>query len=255
MNRSGYFMGNSGVRMFDICERDRAHFSLRRRGARLFVIMLLSILFLSGCSVAESTNFDFSGKTTYHADNLVVRDEPQIYVYPVTEVGNIKVLFVPFKVVQRIDQPEMIGYSLAKGFWNTWSGMRVFDQFEFAPDAGPFRRDLAVAYARARGADMVVGGFVTHLFAGGNSSANRLNLQIEAYDVASGLLVWSMAQGGALAAPKTRDFIVMDVKTKQAADPINVINTALAVDMGEIMLRWSRSGDEESADTARQKTE
>ncbi|MDL2285761.1 hypothetical protein LJB93_03355 [Desulfovibrio sp. OttesenSCG-928-F07] len=238
-----YLCGLGGSMLQDFTEHDRAHFSTKKQPVRFFVILFLSILFLSACSVAESVDFDLGSKTAYHADSRVVRGEPDIYVYPVTEVGNIKVLFVPFKVVQKIDNPEMIGYSLAKGFWNTWSGMRVFDQFEFAADTGPFRRDLAVAYARARGADMVVGGFVTHIFAGGNSSANRLTLQIEAYDVSSGLLVWSMAHGGSIPAPKNRDFIILDVKTKQPVDPMQLINSTLAVDMGKIMQEWNRGGE------------
>lgn len=225
----------------DICEKERAHFAYAKRGWKFLIILLLSILLLSACSVTDNVDFELGSKTTYYADNSVVRSPPEIHVHPVTEVGGLKVLFVPFKVVQKVDQPEMIGYSLAKTFWQIWSGMQVFNQFEFMAEAGPFRRDLAVAYARSRGADMVVGGFVTHLFAGGNSSDNRLTLQIEAYDVSSGLLVWSMSQGGTLPAPTKRDYIVLDVKTKQHTDPLFVICKTLAIDMGNIMAKWSQA--------------
>lgn len=235
--------------MQDICETNRAHFAYTRPGLKFFIILLLSILFFAGCSATDNIDFDLTSKTTYYADTSVVRSPPEVHVYPVTEVGGLKVIFVPFRVVQKMDQPEMAGYSLAKTFWQTWSGMQVFNQFEFMPEAGPFRRDMAVAYARTRGADMVVGGFVTHLFAGGSSSPNRLTLQVEAYDVSSGLLVWSMSQGGMLPGPSKQDYIIMDVKNRQPTDPLFVICKTLAADMGAIMYNWSHGETGRSSGT------
>lgn len=215
------------------------HFALKSRPVRILLLILLCILFFTGCSVKDRVDVSFSDKPAYYMDAYVTRGKPEIHVYPLTDVGGIKVIFVPFKVVQKMDNPEMVGYSLARGFWQTWASMEVFDQFEFFAEAGPFRRDLAIAYARSRGADMVVGGFVTHIFAGGNSSDNRLSLQIEAYDVGSGLLVWSMAQGGVLPAPKTRDYIIFATKRQLSTDPMQLLNSTLAHDMGTIMKEWT----------------
>lgn len=207
---------------------------------RVVLLILLCVLFFTGgCGVQDNLDISFSDKTTYYMDAYVNRGKPEVHVYPVTDVGGIKVLFVPFKIVQKMDNPEMVGYSLARGFWQTWASMQVFEQFEFFAEAGPFRRDLAVAYARARGADMVVGGYVTHIFAGGNSSDNRLSVQLEAYDVGSGLLVWSMSQGGVLTAPKTRDYIIFATKRRLPTDPMHVLTTTLAADMGAILKEWS----------------
>ena len=215
------------------------HFGFKSRPVRILLLLLLCILFFTGCGVQNKVDVSFSNKPAYYLDAYVMRGKPEVHVYPVTDVGGLKVLFVPFKVVQKMDNPEMAGYSLARGFWQTWASLKVFDQFEFFAEAGPFRRDLAIAYARARGADMVVGGYVTHIFAGGNSSDNRLSLQIEAYDVGSGLLVWSMSQGGVLSAPKTRDYIIFAAKRQLPTDPLQLLNNTLARDMGAIMKEWA----------------
>ncbi|MDR2050699.1 MAG: hypothetical protein LBQ63_02885 [Deltaproteobacteria bacterium] len=210
---------------------------------RLVLILLPWSLFSAGCSSGNRLDLDFTGKPVYYADSRVVRNPPEVHIYPTNEVGGLKVLFVPFKVIQKMDNPEMIGYSLSRAVWQTWSAMQVFEQFEFMAEAGPFRRDLALAYAKARNADMLVGGFVTHVFAGGNSADNRVALQIEAYDVNSGLQVWSVAQSGALPAPQTRDYLVFAVKNRLPADPLYAVTAALAVDMGEIMLNWIRKAE------------
>lgn len=221
-------------------EHAPGHFGWRSRSARILLLILLCILFfIGGCGVQDNMDVSFSDKPSYYIDTYVSRSEPEVHVYPVTDVGGIKVLFVPFKVVQKMDNPEMAGYSVARGFWQTWAGMQVFDQFEFFAEAGPFRRDRAIAYARARGADMVVGGYVTHLFAGGNSSDNRLSVQIEAYDVGSGLLVWSVAQGGTLPAPKTRDYIIFATKRRLPTDPMQLLTETLAEDIGTVIKDWS----------------
>jgi hypothetical protein len=210
---------------------------------RFGVVLLLSLLFLSGCGQTENISFELASKPVYYREGGVRREPPVVHIRPVTEVGGLKVMFMPFRVVQKMDNPELAGYGLSRTFWQTWSAMRVFEHFEFMSEGGPFRRDLAVAQAKARGADMVIGGFVTHLMAGGNSGENRLALQLEGYDVSSGLMVWSMAQAGAVGAPEKRDFLVFEIKDKQSADPLHAITTSLARDMGEIMREWSSRGD------------
>lgn len=215
------------------------HFSFKSRPIRIMLLILLCILFFSGCGAQSGLDLSLSQQPTYYTDAYVERGAAEVHVYPVTDVGGLKVLFVPFKVMQKMDNPEMVGYSLARGFWQTWASMEIFDQFEFFAEAGPFRPDRAVAYARARGADMVVGGYVQHVFAGGNSSDNRLSIQISAYDVGSGMMVWSMSQGAVLPAPKKRDYIIFSTKQKLPTDPMQYLNRTLAADMGKIMKDWA----------------
>lgn len=215
------------------------HIGFKSRPVRILLFLLLCILFFTGCGVQNNIDASLGEQPAYYLDAYVTRDRPQVYIHPVTDVAGLKVLFVPFRVVQEMDRPEMVGYSLARGFWQTWAGMEVFNQFEFFPEAGPFRRDLAVAYGRARGADLVVGGYVTRIFAGGNSSDNLLAVQIEAYDVGSGLLVWSLAQSGVLPAPKTRDYVLFAAKRRLPTDPMQLLTTVLATDTGKILKDWS----------------
>ncbi|MCL1915584.1 MAG: hypothetical protein FWG17_02575 [Desulfovibrionaceae bacterium] len=211
----------------------------------LVFFILFAQLSLSGCSLTSGLDrrveFDLTSKAAIYVDSEVIREPPLIHVHPVSEVGGLKVLFMPFQMTQSTDHPEMVGYSLSRAFWQTWSSMRVFEQFEFVPDGGPFRRDMAVAYAKARGADLVIGGFVTYLLAGGTTGPSSLGVQIEGYDVSSGLLVWSMAQAGALPARRARDYIVLEVKNRLPSDPLYVIAGSLASDMGQLMRAWASS--------------
>ncbi|MDR2825396.1 MAG: DUF3280 domain-containing protein, partial [Deltaproteobacteria bacterium] len=110
-------------------------------------------------------------------------------------------------------------------------------------DGGPFRTDSALRVARSKGADLVVSGYVTNLMSGGGIATSTLALQLEAYDVSSGAMVWSMAQAGAIAKPQSHDYVIFATQSKVSSDPIYALTTTLAKDMGKIMLDWSKEGD------------
>ena len=197
----------------------------------------------------EHVDFSFNGTVVY-IDEAVVRGNPEVHIFPTTEVSGLKALVVPFRVTQRITEPELVGYAVSKGLWQTWAGMRVFDYMEFMPEAGPFRRDIAVRLAKARGADLVIGGFVTYLIPGAGKLNSSLAVQVEAYDVASGLMVWSMSHSGMLPADRTKDFMLFETKSRTPADPIQTINTAISADMGKIMRNWSKFDELANAKTS-----
>jgi hypothetical protein len=78
---------------------------------------------------------------------------------------------------------------------------------------------------------------------GGGIATSTLALQLEAYDVSSGAMVWSMAQAGAIAKPQSHDYVIFATQSKVSSDPIYALTTTLAKDMGKIMLDWSKEGD------------
>jgi hypothetical protein len=85
----------------------------------------------------------------------------------------------------------------------------------------------------------MVSGYITGLLSGGGLAMSALSLQLEAYDVGSGVLVWSMAQAGSIPKPESRDYILFTTRSKISSDPLYALTTTLAGDMGKIMLEWS----------------
>ncbi len=207
------------------------------------IILLLAALLVSGCSTGraldEHVEFSPATKSKIYRDQWVHRSPPEVHVRPAQDsAGSHKVLFIPFRVTQRSADPEIMGYTVARVVWQTWLSMQLFPAIEFSGDPTPYRRDMAVALARQRGADLVVGGFVTYLYAGGTAGDSQLALQIEVTDAHSGQLVWSFAQSGLMPASRTQDYFLFAVKTRLPSDPIQAIARAIAGDTGSVVQDW-----------------
>lgn len=214
---------------------------MKHRG--LFVCFFSLLFFLGGCStwrgVDEQVHFDPSGKTTFYRDSWVQRNPPEVHVQPkMAAPSGLRVLFIPFRVTQPIDNPTVLGYTTARTVWQTWLSMQIFPNMEFSGDDTPYRRDRAVALARSRGADLVIGGFVTYVYAGGTAGDSQIALQVEAHDTRSGQLVWSMAQSGMIPASRTTDYFLFATKTRMPSDPLHAITQAIASDMGTKLQDW-----------------
>lgn len=209
----------------------------------LLFLLLPVFLLLSACGtvrgIDEQIHFNPSDKTIIYRDAWVQRNPPEVHVQPQSVApSDLKVLFIPFRVTQKMDNPTILGYSTARTFWQTWLTMRVFPTLEFSGDDTPYRRDRAVALGRARGADMVIGGFVTYVYAGGTAGDSQVALQVEAHDTHSGQLVWSMSQSGLMPASRTTDYFLVSTKTRMPSDPLHAIIQAIASDMGEQVQNW-----------------
>lgn len=212
------------------------------------IVLLLGLAlglapFISGCStmrgVDERVNFNPAGTTTFYRDSWVQRNPPEVHVQPASAApSDLKVLFVPFRVTQPMDNPSILGYSTARIVWQTWLTMQLFPSLEFSGDDTPYRRDRAVQLARARGADMVIGGFVTRVYAGGTAGDSDLAVQLEAHDARTGQLVWSMAQSGMIPASRTNDYFIFAIKSRMPSDPLHAITQAIASDMGRQVQNW-----------------
>ncbi len=207
------------------------------------LLALFALFSLSACSaVQENTSGDIATGLTVYKDQWVRRSPPEVYVYPASGISAPPtVMMVPFRLTQPMNNADQISYGVSRVFWQTWSAMELFDYIEFCGEAGPFRRDVALNAARKKGAQMLIGGFVTHISPGGTVSDTTLSVQVEAYDVQSGLLIWSFGQGGLMPGPEMRDFIIFTTKTRLPGDPVHAISQALAVDMGKLIIQWTRN--------------
>jgi hypothetical protein len=217
----------------------------------LALLTLLALLNFAACAGFDDTlqkldasiQFEIARPPLFVREEAVRREPPMVHIYPVTEAAGLKVLFVPFRVTQPIGNPELTGYGISRLFWQTWASMEVFEYMEFLPEEGPFRAESAMRIARSRGADLVVSGYVTNLLSGGEVASSSLALQLEAYDVSSGSLIWSMAQAGAIDKPESRDYIIFTTRGKISSDPLYTLTATLARDMGQIMLKWSQDNE------------
>ncbi|SBW02706.1 putative Lipoprotein [uncultured delta proteobacterium] len=224
---------------------NRSHTARRFFSCFLLCLALVLPAFVSGCAyVDDRVNFDLTGQTVVYRDQWARRDPPSVYVQP-AEVADsqLTALFVPFRVTQPITDPEIIGYTQARVVWQTWLAKRLFSVMEFDANQGPFRRDRAIAAARARGADVVIGGFVTYYYAGGSEADSQVALQVEIYDTASGQLIWSMAQSALMPARMVNDYIVFSTETRAPSDPMFALARTIAEDMGNIIGRWAQPVD------------
>lgn len=214
-----------------------------KRLSLLFILCGLAFA-LAACQtvrgVQEHAWVDPSNKITFYQDQWVQRGPPEVHVQPATGApSDMRVLFIPFRVTQPMDNPTILGYGTARTVWQTWLSMRLFPNLEFSGDDTPYRRDRAVQLGRARGADMVVGGFVTYVYAGGTAGDSQLAIQLEAHDTRSGQMVWSMAQAGMMPASRTTDFFAFTTQTRLPSDPLHAITQAIASDMGRQIQNWT----------------
>ncbi len=213
------------------------------RTLRSFATAIFLCALLSGCSALqageEQINFELGSQPVLYRDQWARRNPPQVHVRPKDLAGaEPTALFVPFRVTQPVSDPEIIGYTQARVVWQTWLSMQLFPAMEFDATAGPFRRDKALALARAKGADIVIGGFVTYYYAAGTASDSQVAIQVEIYDTATGQMIWSMAQSALMPAGLTNDYLLFAVKTRLPSDPMYVLAKTMAQDMGLIIRDW-----------------
>lgn len=204
--------------------------------------ILVCSLWLTGCanqSGSMGVDFDLAGQPTIYVNKLVNRGPIQVYVQPDGEpLKPPRALFVPFRVTQRMENALEVGRNLSGLIWQTWLQSNVFPTLEYEHTSTPYRPDIALALAARKGADMVVGGYITHFLDGGTMGDTTVSIAIEAYDVKTGNLMWSMAQGGRIQRDQVSDYLLFAVQTRLPADPAAAVVTALASDMAAKVRNW-----------------
>jgi hypothetical protein len=212
----------------------------------LLAALLLLALAALGCSRAPDdsrstlkVSGDFSTPFQVQINNFVRRQPPAVYVAPRESLNRRpRVLFVPLRMVQQIADPVSFSTAFSRQIWQVWLSLNAFQTLEYAADAGPYEPNRAMALARKRGAEMVVGGYINHYMDGGSGGTSSLSLALEIYDVRTGVLLWSMAQGGLMEARQVHDFYLFSIKERNPGDPAGFIARSLAWDMGREVLTW-----------------
>ena len=224
----------------------------RQRGplalALVTATILATLLFtlLGGCSSppddshrSVSVTGDFGTPFQFQINNFVRRQPPAIYVAPQMVLGRRpRALFVPLRATQQIANAVSFSEMLSRQVWQVWLSLNAFQALEYAPQGAPYEPSRAIALARQRGAEMVVGGYINHYMDGGSTGSSSLSLAMEVYDARSGTLLWSMAQGGLMEARQVHDFYLFSIRERNPGDPSGFIARSLAWDMGREVLAW-----------------
>ena len=200
---------------------------------------------LPGCASRDDTsrNLELGGDMTMplgvNINQFVRRQPPAIYVKPLQRPSSRPTaLFVPLRMVQQMNQPTAFTDQVSRQIWSIWLSQGTFQQLEYEPAAGPYHPKRAIALARQRGMPYVVGGYINHYIDGGDGGESAVSLALEIYDVKSGLLLWSLAQGGTMQPRQSHDFYLFKVKERFHGDPAGLIVRSLAWDMGRELMGW-----------------
>ncbi|MDR2573750.1 MAG: hypothetical protein LBC94_05310 [Desulfovibrio sp.] len=198
---------------------------------------------------------DFSTPFQIHIDNFVRRQPPAVYVSPRGRLdGKPRALFVPLRFTQQVAHPVSFSNMVSRQVWQIWLSLEGFEVLEYASEGGPFEAGRSLALARARGADYLVGGYINHYLDGGSGGESSASLAVEIYDVKSGGLVWSLAQGGLMEARQVHDFYLFSIKERIPADPAGLVVRALAYDMGRKVAAWGNPGGKRNVDAGRERS-
>ncbi len=208
------------------------------------LLLCLTLLIIScGCttmrSVDDHVDFELASQTVIYRNQWVRKSALDVHIRPREHAINApSVLFIPLRVTQPIDNPNDLAFAISRNIYQTWLTMQLFPAMEFTGDPTPYRRDRAVQMGRVRNADMVVGGFITYVYAGGTAGDTQIAIHLEAHDVQTGQLVWSMAQSGLMPASKTSDYLLFATKTRLPSDPLYAITRVISVEMGQELQNW-----------------
>ena len=151
----------------------------------LLPVLALVLAFAAGCASTPddsrssiSLAGDFSTPFQIQIDNFVRRQPPAVYVSPLGPAGHRpRALFVPLRAVQQITNAVTFSDLLSRQVWQIWLSLNAFEALEYAPEAGPFERSRALALARQRGAELLVGGYINHYMDGGSGGDSKGQLK------------------------------------------------------------------------------
>ena len=180
------------------------------------------VLIAGGCaSVHDSAGrgaIDLTTPGTLYSDSKIYRGDIQVMVHPNVNLEQPPTaLFVPLGLTQAMHDSLPVSEGVSRQVWQQFLSEGTFSTLELADMTPPYRVDLALPLARAKGADMLVGGYITYYLDGGQTGNTKISLQLEVYDVKTGDMLWSIAH----------------------ADPMGAVIAAVAGDMATLLHMWT----------------
>ncbi|SKA69211.1 hypothetical protein [Desulfobaculum bizertense] len=205
---------------------------------RISVLAACMALFLL-CSCAG--DFDLSGPGTVYLDEEVKSSDVQRMVQPKNHpMRPLTALMLPLRVDQKMRDRSYLGMELSRIVWQSMLEVQAFPALSFAEDSA-LRNDFAAAQSVAisQGADLIIGGEITHILDGGTAGQTQVSMRIRVYDATTGTLIWSLAQAGQIIPGQTRDFVFYRLKSRLPLSPVQTVVGSMAQSMGEIIRDWN----------------
>ena len=205
-----------------------------------WVLCALALL-LCGCGKNVTVGLNGEMATPYHVqyDQSAEVKPPAVYVRPVSApAGPPTALFVPLRVTQSANNIQALSRNISRQIWQIWLSQRAFSTLEYDDATVPYRAVDALGLARRRGAQLLVGGSIAHVMDGGGNGDSSLSVVIEVYDVATGTMLWQIAQGGQLNKKQASDFFLVGVQARMPEDPLGVLIRKIGYDTGMEIYNW-----------------
>ncbi len=209
----------------------------------LLLAMFILAQLISCVSVGSNPSMSMHGEmaTPFHltSDTPVTVSPIRVYVQPTGyPTDPLRGLFVPLRVTQDVAQSMHLSRSLSRQIWQVWLAQSAFAVLEYDESTIPYQVTDALAMARAKGANVLVGGYISHYLDGGSAGNSSVSIQIEVYEVASGTLIWSMGQGGAMEKKQATDLFVLGVQQRMPDDAAGLMVRSVGYDMGMKIKNW-----------------
>jgi hypothetical protein len=202
----------------------------------IFRILILCFV-LGGCA---SSDYDVHlYGVRYHDDAEVELSALEEAVTPLSLPGeNLRALILPFAVRQEGGVRREIGRETANIFRRAWLEEMVFDVLEYSAAEPWPGLEKALALAKAKGADILVTGNVSHFFEGSGTGRTSVGITVEVYWVPESELIWSAAQAGVMDGGLDKDFVVVRTTRRLPQNPTYAVIRALAQSMGRAIASY-----------------
>lgn len=202
------------------------------------ILWIFVLVFAVGGCATDNHDIYMHG-VRYHDDAKVELSELEEAVTPLSLPGRpLKALMLPFAVRHEAGVRREIGRETADIFRRVWLAEEVFSVLEYnAAGAWP-GLDAALAQARAKGADILVTGNVSHFFEGSGTGRTAVGVTVEAYWVSSAELIWSAAQAGVMDGGLDKDFVIVRTTRRLPQHPTYAVIRELARSMGWVLASY-----------------
>jgi len=208
---------------------------------KFFIVLFV---LLCGCAtdvakVPNKVDLSLQGIQYYDDAGVVLSDVAEA-VTPVSMPGDEpRVLMVPFAVRQDVGVRREIGQEMGDIFYRTWLGERVFGVMEYDTSRRWTGVKDALAYAKAKGANTLLIGNISHFMEGGGTGRTSIGLTVQLYWVPTGTLIWSAAQAGQMESAPSRDYVVIRTTRRLPEYPSYAVMQAISLNLAHAYVSHS----------------
>jgi len=200
--------------------------------ALLFVLLLIFV----GCAYVDPSIVD---QTKVYTDAAVRKSPLQVSVHPKDKQHRpLTAFFHPFVIQQPTDSYSSLGNAFAMEFHNLWTEERLFPVQEMQPGTRYEGLNAALRHARARGADLLILGYVPYFYSGSTVDDTAITIRVNIYAAANGNLLWTMLQSARIEFKQPEDWIYFKHHTRLPSGPFNKIIRSIARDMAIPLKAW-----------------